>query len=73
MGHVQKVVAGVLKFEIDPASKTTMLSATQIAKEILILSKMIVIQKFVVSKGRLFYVFDCIRTKVILTSAQKAK
>ena len=73
MGHVQKVVAGVLKFEIDPASKTTMLSATQIAKEILILSKMIVIQKFVVSKGRLFYVFHCIRTKVILTSAQKAK
>ena len=73
MGHVQKVVAGGLKFENDPASKTTMLSATQIAKEILILSKMIVIQKVVVSKGRLFYVFHCIRTKVILTSAQKAK
>ena len=62
MEHVQKLVAGVLKFEIDPASKTTMLSATQIAKEILILSKMIVIQKVVVSKGRLFYVFHCIRT-----------
>ena len=57
MEHVQKLVEGVLKFEIDPASKTTMLSATQIAKEILILSKMIVIQKVVVSKGRLFYFF----------------
>ena len=73
MGHVQKLVEGALKFGVDPARKTTLLLPTQIAKEILILSKMIVIQKVVVSKGRLFYIFHCIRTKVILTSEQKAQ
>ena len=52
-------MVGVLKFEVDPASKTTLLSPTQIAKELLILSKLIVIQKVVVSKGRLFNVLHC--------------
>ena len=53
MEHVQKPVEEALKFGVERARKTTLLLPTQIAKEILILSKMIVIQKVVVSKGRL--------------------
>ena len=73
MGHVQKLVAGGLKFEIDPASKTTMLSATQIAKEILILSKMIVIQKVVVSKvvSSMFYIAFLLRLNLHLHKKAK--